>query len=460
MNTRKVFFIALGIFSTMPVVTIPLGSRDISVFQLLFYAMLVSGLPSLFKNKVHMRKNTNIFVLWLFEALFACVCGWVYFGVVESSFSNTALSYIPKIVAYIILCFEWLCLDRENVDERIECILKGVLLGCVANAFWATIDGAGFYLFGKSINNIVFKGYIQRHNIRYGMLSISYSESGLFRAAGFNSDPAQIGFVAPMVLYYGMKKRKYYLVVISVLSILASASLTALVSSVTVLIISLVLSEKTEKKQIINQKTLMFAFAMLVVFIIVLSGFGSTVIGTIQTAANRFFDRASNTYLNSNDASVRWIYLISAPKALINLNIFSIFGTGFGTASYGYVVDEGILNLIGSSRYRAFDPENTYVAYLLDTGIIGFVLFLNYLVRLYKFFSKRIIDKPTDNEILIFSIVLSTILSMFFYHYILFSPQVIVSFIALMYIDNYSINPNRYIAKGMEKHYYDKRSRL
>ena len=73
--------------------------------------------------------------------------------------------------------------------------------------------------------------------------------------------------------------------------------------------------------------------------------------------------------------------------------------------------------------------ENTYIAYLLDTGIIGLFLFFYLLFPLYSYYKK---NGGEDEENIIYIAILSaTIFSLFFYHYILFVPQILSLIFAL-----------------------------
>ncbi len=99
------------------------------------------------------------------------------------------------------ICRNWYCISpllscgnraRRKKDGRL--VLKGLLLGAVLNCVWAVLDGLCYYVAHFSLNNVVFSAYIERHGIALGMSLIL--GNGLLRAAGFNTDPANIGFWA------------------------------------------------------------------------------------------------------------------------------------------------------------------------------------------------------------------------------------------------------------------------
>lgn len=432
--THNTIFLLLGFFSTTPIISIPFGSRDIAVFRIIFYGLLIIlFVEALYKGKIRIGKNLRILDLWLVESLLACVMGWVILHNSATSFANNASSYIPKVLAFLLFALVWGNQDPEILDTRSKELLNGIMYGCLANLIWAVIDGVGFYTTGRSINNIVFSGYIIRHNVRYGMLSL-LTNTGLFRAAGFNSDPAQIGFIAPIVICYALYEKKYWMILLAILGTLTSASTTALVTSIIVVVIWLA-KKKNNNVRITTRRFIAIVLSISAMSVC-LALFGGRLLSVVDTATNRFYGRLNTLYFDSGStSSVRWKYIYLTPKALLNLNVKGIFGLGFGTASYGYVTDNNILAIIGQSRDFAFDPENTYISYLFDTGIVGFILFLTYLVRLLKYFGKKVKYQYEKYELIEYAGVLATVLSMLFYHYILFTPQVFIIIAGLSLMD-------------------------
>ena len=416
-----VFF--LGFFSTTPIITISYKQYDIAVFRVIFYGILMLMIVNTIQRRfIHMPKYMKGLNLWFLESLFSCLCGWLYFYSIESEFSRAAFSYVPKVAVFLLFSLVWGNQESDLLSKCNSKLVKGIFYGCIANLIWAIIDGFVFYSFGISINNRLFNGYIQRHNVRYGMLSL-VTNSGLFRAAGFNSDPAQVGFIAPLVMCYGLYKKKPWMIIIAILGTLTSASTTALVSSIVVLMIVIISKKKPSKK--IRGSGLALIIIIVPIIIIILISFKSQLDYFVNTASEKFFDRVNALYFESETQSnIRWSYLVYAPIAWFNLSFLGVFGTGFGTASYGYVSDEHILSVIGQNRKFAYDPENTYVSYLLDTGIIGLIIYLVLTIKLFKYY-KRKVNSDCEFDLIEYSAILAIFLSMFFYHYILFTPQIL-----------------------------------
>lgn len=424
----------MGFFATTPTITIAFGQRDIAVFRVFYYGVLAYlGVKTLAKKRITIRPNIKVLDIWLLFSVFSCLIGGLVLSSKAPEFSKTALSYISKIVAFLLFALVWGNQEENRLQKANQKLLQGVLFGCVANLAWATIDGIGYYTFGKSINNMVFSGYIARHHIRYGMLSL-IKGTGLFRASGFNSDPAQIGFIAPLVLCFSLCKKKYWMIFLVGLSILSSASTTALVSSLIVVLVWFFVRKKRSHR--LTTKGLITIFVCIIMSAAFIVAYGGRMLSVVSKSTTKFYERVNSVYMDSDSlTNVRWTYIYYSPRALANLNVHIFWGLGFGTGSYGYITDDIILQEIGQERKFAFDPENTYVSYLLDTGLVGFAIFLLYSYKLVSYFKRKIHQNYNDYELIICACILATVISMFFYHYIVFAPQVLITIAALTQMD-------------------------
>ena len=237
------------------------------------------------------------------------------------------------------------------------------------------------------------------------MLSLVYS--GTIRSSGFNFDPAQIGFIAPIVAAYGTMKKKYWLLAIALGSILASASTTGIVTTIILFIVALKRSGNSK-----NNKKIITTVIVIVLFFLLLFSFREIIAQTIGTAFSNLLDRISRLYLeNGMDGNVRMKYILCFPRALIEVVPFAIFGSGFGTSSLGYSISPYASELIGSRVHSAYDIENNYIAYFFDTGIVGVILFANMILLLLRSFKKKIAKIENKTDIVIYFTVLSLVVS-------------------------------------------------
>lgn len=425
----KIIVFCMGAFATMPIVTIPFGNSDISIFRMIFYLILIyMVIKTAGEPKIRIIHDMKLFYIWLGIACVSCCWGGIILRNSAPEFSKMAMSYLPKVVLYLLFAILWT--NQKKLQEANICLVKGLFAGCILNLIWAILDAVGYYTIGISVNNLVFSGYSVRHNIRYNIVSLIYS-NGMIRSGGFNYDPAHLGYIIPVIAGYAWYKKKWGLILLAIGGVLASASTTSLVSSVCVILLISMKNNQIKLKKV-KQKEFMLAIATLIALGVLMISYGQQLSSIISTSGSKMLSRVTNTYLNSGNADVRWSYLKYVPRVLMNLGVNSILGLGFGNASYGYTIDNSILSDIGMENNFAYDVENTYICYLLDTGIIGFVFFIGLLFVMLRYYYIRYKKNSMNNYcLIIYSSILAMIVSMFFYHYILFTPQILIMIIAL-----------------------------
>lgn len=426
---RKFISYALGITSTMPIVGIAIGGHDISFFRIIYFFVLIIAIVEVLQKRLIIKKANKKLVLWLAEGLIACITGWFFLSGSHQLWSDAARSFIPRVLTLIFFSLFWS--SDPKWTKYNEFVIKGFFIGCIANCIWAILDAGGFYIFGKSINNDVFSGYISRNGIRYNMLSLVYEKS--IRSGGFNSDPAQFGLIAPIVVGIGKIKKNYWMMLIAIGALLASASTTGLVASIAIIIVTLSKDSK-EKKHTLRRVIIGGTSAVVLAFVIIYNR--GTIASVIGNAYHSFSSRIGEVYLgNTLDENARFLYLMCLPSAIFEVVPFIFWGSGFGTASLGYSLSAHANSVIGGRVNSAYDMENTYLAYLFDTGIIGFVLFISLLACLVKSFKKRVKLKNTESDIIVYCFVLASVISFAFYHYTLFAAQMLMFTIALSVLD-------------------------
>lgn len=428
-NRRKIPYVLLGMFSTMPVVGIHISGRDISFYRILYVVFLFAMILDVLKNKrIQVGKHSSKMLAWLLLGMFSCVIGFVFLRDDAEEWGKAAGSSIVKIIPLLFFLVLW---SSDGIKNRHnQEVIKGFIIGCTLNCIWAVIDAAGFYLFGRSINNIVFAGYVARNKIHYGMMSLTMS--GTIRATGFNYDPAHIGFVAPVVAGYGLLRRKVSVMVLAALAAIASMSTTALVSSLLVMMVIIlnknlgIVSSAKIRRYLIG----LLAFGILALLILQIGGFGF-----LNTATSGFLDRITNVYMADTE-DIRLTYIRFIPAALFFLGPLALFGTGFGTASYAYVCNPALSSVFEKVWYFAYDMENTYIAYLMDTGIVGMVLYIMIIRTVYRRFKCRLIsNRESEFNASELAIALASVFSMAFYHYILAASQMLFFTVALTELD-------------------------
>lgn len=417
-----IIFLILGITITMPILTISMSGRQISVFYVIFILSMIILFFDFFNSKFNFKlnKNSALFLVWLLLSLLSSLFGIMYFNS-KVIWVNKIVSYIPKIIAYsLVLIFIASSKNKKNI---IKLFLKGFLIGIIINIIWAFADGLIYYIFNFSISNEIFSDYMK--NIATTRKGVSIIKGGTIRVGGLNYDPAHLGGLIPIIIGYSIIKKKHILLFLSIGSLIFSQSTTALVSSLIIIIINLkFVNYKINIKSIVKS-----TFILLGIMILLISSLYMNLnfLGIFSNNYKAFINRVTKVYINQFTTNTRFLYHRYIPNSLYFNNFKVLTGTGFGTASYPYVYNDKIRSIM-ELRQFPYDPESTYISYLFDTGILGFMIYILVLIRLFYYYYKYKV-----NIILLLSIE-SIILSGLFYHYTITAYQVFILIIASIYI--------------------------
>lgn len=400
-----------AIFSTMPIVALPVGGRTISLFTICLFVFAAINILMLFRKhnlKLCSNESEKFLLIWLAWGIFSGICGMVYYNNPESGdFAAAAASQIPKIVMYIVMI---IIIYNSNLDRKY--ILKGLIIGCIINVVWASIDALIFYLFKISVTNIIFQQFININNVRFGQISLILNGGG-YRSSGLNTDPANIGFFAPIVFYYGLKKNNKILVVIALLSELASMSTTSLVCTIIVGLIYLFDTKKGKSHKKLSLKTIIISIISVVVIVIFAIKFSDVIV----TQFNKFFTRIDTVYVEGLTENNRAYYIKHFLYACKQENVRLLTGTGYLTASHGYIGTE--INV-----YGPYDMENRYLANFFDLGIFGTAVFFYMLYSIYRR-GKKVLSNNSEYGNIFKAIFFSLIISCAFYQYPLYTVHIL-----------------------------------
>jgi len=423
----NLLFLAIGVFSTLPVVTLNIFGRMISYFTiLLVFVVLYLIYCNYIKHRnmdIDISRTGKYYLFWMFFSIISCIFGTLYFSD-NYVFKDAPYQYLPKILIYIVL-FILFC-GYGVKDEYMSSIIKGVFIGACINCLWAIIDGLVYYSFGLSINNIVFAEYIQYNGIRYGQLSLITSNG--YRAGGFNYDPAHIGLCGTILCMYGVKTKRIRYVVVACMAFAMAQSTLGIISSAIIILISLVASIRNvlQNKMEIKIKNIVFIgfvfFALMIVFYFI-SLDSEFLINAINRLLSKFVDGAEQT---------RITYISKLPECVAMFPAIALIGTGYGTASYPYL-ESGVLSWRQRLIYAPYDPENNYVSYLFDCGIVGLVC---YLVMIYLIIKNTSRFENNDMVVKLQGTVVAIFITGFFYHYTLHSMAMMVFMAGIIFLRN------------------------
>lgn len=409
----KIVFYGLGITATTSILTIPVAGQFITAFTIM---LAVAFIYLLFGKgrRLSFNELDKRYLLWMMIGLLSSFWGAVFF-IGEDDFQQTAISFIPKIIIYILLFI----ILKRNVKCFLysKWICDGLLFGIVFNICWAIFDAIGYYATGTSITNELFAYYISSTDIRYGQASLIIGST--IRACGINYDPANIGLFAPVAALYGLKKRLYIIYGLSVVSILASLSHTAFLGIFLVTIYYLYKS----KRRVVS----LIVFGIAITGIITLYSFLK--LDTLGQMTEAFIERTEQKADGSELQGNRGEYWGNFIPAAISQPSSLIIGTGYSTASYAYLKH-------GYSHHDVtpYDPEQTYFSNYFDLGLIGLIIFLTLLYGIYKK-SEKMHFMGNKQHVFIISGIVGSSIAFLCYHYTLYSVVMLLIIAGIILCD-------------------------
>lgn len=416
----------LGVFISMPIITLKLHGILFSVFTII-YAIVLFILPFTLKTyKITLGKFSTKVLIWFILTIISSIYGILFF-INNYEWYKGIIVYIPKILSFI-----YLLVFLYNSKYKLVIInnfFSGFILGCMINIIWACVEGLFFYYKGYSLNNIIFSDFIQTlpSNRKY----ISIVNEGGIRVPGLNYDPAHLGTIIPIIFIYSLIKKRYIILLLSLLSLIFSQSTTAMLCVFVLFFINI-------NKLNFNLKStyfkMLFGFVVISILFIILYNFFDTsiVLKSIKQNSLGFTDRIFKVYIRKKELDPRSFYHLYLPSAIIFNGANTIIGTGFKTASYPYVFNKVLMDKKIILQKFPYDLESVYISYLFDTGILGLFLYVYILLKIYVY-SGRYLNHNCN--ITIYATFGGIIFSGFFYHYTLAAFHIVSIIMTAVLID-------------------------
>lgn len=410
---RDIFFILLGFGATASLLALPIWGHLLSLFTVALFVVLFILLQRECKKSIPFTILDKLYCSWIFWAIVSSFFGFFFFWG-EWEWQQASLSYIPKILLYLLLFY----LLRKSSNRKQYCalIVKGLFIGIIVNILWAVLDASLFYLKGYSITNETFTSYIALSNMRYSMISLIYGPT--IRSCGLNSDPANIGIFVAIVAAYSLKVKKNIYLLFAIMGTLASLSHTAFFSIVLVIFVFML----TNKVRYI-QWVKFFLFVLVFVFLLTLMDF--SVFSQMQEA---FIERSNDKIESGSDMEgARGSYWLNFIPAVLLHPISFIVGTGYGTASYPYLAN-GLVDAL----FFPYDPEQTYFSTFFDIGLFGFICFFKLYLKLYLLSNNIIESNILD---MVNAGILGCMVAFLGYHYSVYSVAMIIVIVGIILLD-------------------------
>lgn len=414
-NIIRILYILFGFFSTSELLAIPRGGGEpLHVFSLLLVPVILDLLFIPGKKALYNSPIVSRYYIWTGFGVVSSLFGLLYFSEpVMTNYFTWDLNYLTRIVLYAIIFF---LLLRRDDNIRWSGILLGLFSGMILNVVVSIIDSSIFYITGTSFVRI-FLSFSGQETISR---TIILNEGGI-RSTAFTSDPATVAMYAVILTAYGWYQKKYTYGLLSFVCALATLSATTIAG---VFLVSII--------HIKNFKDFLKIVTVFVLGIILIFLIDHPVINNM-----RHFMLERMEYKIEIGDGIRSLYWERFPEAVINTPTSLFIGTGYYTASDAYrkVMPEWL------EKGFAFDPEQTYFSYFFDIGLIGFCFWISMYWLLYKKL-KRINTTVHKDKIqsLLLASVEGFLVVCLFYHYTIFSVQMLFLICCIIYQEQSTCN--------------------
>lgn len=424
----KLLCFMTGMFVTMPILTITsISGHRLSIFSVLFLIFIFSLVVVAYFHKLRFPVNVPVQLLlsWFAFITLSSLTGLLYFQGMPT-WSSAVAGYLIKIpMFFLAFIFLLITIKKEYI---INLFLSGFIFGCIINLIWSLFEGIFFILTSNPLNNIVFSEYMMS-NVNIQTLTII--KDGTIRASGLNYDPAHLGCIIPIIAVYAILKRNILLFILVLLSLIFSQSTTAAMASFLGVLVTINLRNILKlrvSKAVIKGLLIGVVFITVLISSAIYSGGGLTegIIDNIEHFTDRVTQKVDDS--SASKSNMRVLYHQYLPEAVTFLGPVALVGLGFGVASHPYVNNYEV-NVVLEKPRVPYDPESTYISYLVDTGFIGLGLYLLLLYVSY-FFHKKNLYRPTSK--IIYAGLCGVIFSSLFYHYIFTAYHVLLIIMAVV----------------------------
>lgn len=306
-------------------------------------------------------------------------------GFYKASIIGT-ISYIMIMVLYGFM----------KQDGRIaNSYIKGFDITVKMSLVWSIAQIILFYGVHIDLNKIVFGEILGVEG------TVSTYENGNFYPSGFYSHRA---ILMPLLIYEYYRTKSIIEKCLIVFIALMSKS-TALILSITICVVFELIYKQLQFSKLIKKKTkirnIMVAIGVAFILLIAAIKFGNEINSVFNYVILRISDATSNKADNSS--VTHFLYYVNFISILKKMNVVNfLFGYGFGTSGYQYVLLNGQYKDIAS-----WVVESDYINIFLNQGLIGTALFC---IPLYKLFKLARAEKKYEYIFFVLTILFAGIL--------------------------------------------------
>lgn len=330
---------------------------------------------------------------------------------------SPALAYSVKTFMNIVFFVLLFSLNKDYKNTFINYFTKGFLFGIAIHVVYSVYQLIEWYLLGIDVHTPLMESFGIDEEFLGGHPVLNYVMRPLvIRVAGFFWDPYFIGIMGCVAIFVSLTIKRVLLrnvcLLTSFVVFIMSFSRTGFVAFFAVLCLIPFIGNRSHsfKEQISVRKVLKYA---------------AIVVAVVAVALPFVLDKESReelsqglkykTEIKADDEGdmQHLLYPVYSIEAVFNDPIHLLIGYGARNSSRGLFISGNIQEKMKSEQ--SFDIESDWCKFLVDYGIVCFVLYLMFNILLIKTIIRRGQFHDSFIPLVLLITVLATFISGFFY---------------------------------------------
>lgn len=400
---NKLFFL-LGLFTSMALLQIPIGTISVSPFNAIMYIIFVF---ELLKGELAVPDTNGV----IYFVYLICI---TISTVINSSFvpSNWNTANFIAVFNLWILGFLLIFVNKNILRSVKFFFINGLKLNTWIQLTWGMLQFIIYKVSGQALNKIFFEDTLH--------LQLSYPTSNIYyginRLTGLNWEPAYFGLT--LIIGY-LLSNKLWKKLLFIVGVVLSASRTSLLTLIAVIIVQEIyklVKFKEKKKTYFQKQEVMITFTILLVIIVGIILNFQEIINTFLSTAMRF----QNLDLDPSSRVHSFYYQVLGNILFSKFSLAQLlFGIGPASSGYAYTLWYDLYPYLISN---AWNIEDGLADIIVGSGVLGTVL-------VYWWFINNLrIGK--DNKVA-FALIIGILVGAITYSYFVNWIWVVVMFISL-----------------------------
>ena len=400
---NKLFFL-LGLFTSVSLLQIPIGTMSVSPFNAIMYIIFVF---ELLNGKLAVPDTNGV----IYFVYLICI---TISTVINSSFVpnnwNTA-NFIAVFNSWI-LGFLLIFINKNILRSVKKFFINGLKLNTWIQLTWGILQFIIYKVSGQALNQIIFEDTLH--------LQLSHATSNIYdginRLTGLNWEPAYFGLT--LIIGY-LLSNKLWKKLLFIVGVVLSASRTSLLTLIAVIIVQEIyrlVKFKEKKKNYFQKREVIITFTILLVIVIGIILNFQEIINTFLSTAMRF----QNLDLDPSSRVHSFYYQVLGDILFSKFSLAQLlFGIGPASSGYAYTLWYDLYPYLISN---AWNIENGLADIIVGSGVLGTVL-------VYWWFINNL--RIGKNNKVAFALIIGILVGAITYSYFVNWIWVVVMFISL-----------------------------